>query len=131
MKKWLLLLSVITMIVGIRGIFTYACTAGMATPELIHNNPNIIVVENVEATAYKCSCNPVNNHLGVLLRYQYYSNGNYYWDPSTEGTYWVSDGDNTSSVSIKKYHFRINYADAYFYGRCGSDPEICIFKSCN
>ena len=72
MKKCLILLSVITIIVSIRGIFTYACTAGMATPELIHNNPNIIVIENVEATAYKCSCNPVNNHLGVLLRYQYY-----------------------------------------------------------
>ena len=125
-NKLLLSVLLIATISSIYGIVSSACSAGMGTKTLVHVPGTLFVDEKVTATVYKCSCNPVDNHLGILLRCQYRSGNDYINDPVGDNVYYVVSGDNVASQTLSICHNNINYAKAKFYGRCGSYPEVCI-----
>ena len=73
----------------------------------------------VTATAYKCSCNPVNNHLETFLRVQYHDGNNYYWYPEGDGIFSYNDDTNCDSVDVSiTRNYPINYGLGVYYKTC-------------
>lgn len=74
------------------------------------------------ATMDRCSCLPVNNHLKVLMRYQYKDGNNYITDPGNN-MYYYKEGNNVEEITVTHYEHYIYWVEAVFYARCGSGSQ--------
>ena len=110
-----------------------SCTSGYDTATLsVKANPSIFSAASATGTVTRCDCSPVNNELSVFIRIQYNSGGFYYWYPTTEGTYYFLRQYNVDQTEKKidcpARWGTINYAEAIFPVRCGSNPVTNVVR---
>lgn len=76
--------------------------------------------DTATSTITKCTCTPVNNYLMAGIQIQYIVDGDYYWSPDTQGSYYYASGTNVSSRSKSLSANEITSAEGWFQARCGN-----------
>lgn len=122
-----------TMIVGCVAVMLFAslCFSVCATCARQYGSATVTIdngflwgKDTSVATITRCDCSPVDNHLEVWNQIQYEEDGQYYWLPEVEDTYYYDSVDNADEATCTIEHSNIVYAQALFAARCGDGDMI-------